>query len=76
MVELNHSDDASVQLMKLAQAQNELTELYEELKIRGNELNTANGRYTETKAKIKIKIQQINTLKVLIRAEGNISGGF
>lgn len=75
MTELSHQDDAGTLLMKLAQAQNELTELYEELKIRGGELNITEGRFAETKAKIRVKTQQINTIKILIRAEAATMGG-
>jgi len=75
-VEINHSDDASTLMSKLAQAQNELTQLYEELKITGNSLNVATGKHAEKRAEIKVKIQQINTLKTLLRAEHNVSGGF
>ena len=70
-MELNHTDDAGMQLQKLAQVQNELTDLYEELKVRGAEFNLAYGRFSETKAKISIKKTQINTLKTLVKAEGS-----
>lgn len=75
-MELDSTDDAATLMMKLANAQNELGTLFEELKERGGELNIANGKFAETKAKIKIKTQYINTLKILIKAEHNISGGF
>jgi len=75
-MEILAHDDVATLMQKVAQAQNELTELYEELKIRGGEKNITDGRFAETKAKIKVKQQAINTLKVLIRAENNVSGGF
>jgi hypothetical protein len=58
-------------MQKLVSAQNDLTGLFEELKTRGGELNVAVGRFAEIKAKIKIKKEQINTLKILIKAEGS-----
>lgn len=74
-MEINHTDDAGTLMQKLAEAQNELTSLFEELKVRGGELNEKNGLFAETKAKIRVKKEQINTIKVLIRAEANSMGG-
>ena len=68
-MELDHKDDAATLMMKLVTTQNELTKLFEELKDRGGELNIYVGRFAETKANIRVKKEQINTLKILIRAE-------
>jgi hypothetical protein len=70
-MQINSGDDAGTLMQKLAEAQNELTSLFEELKVRGGELNEKNGLFAETKAKIRVKKEQINTIKVLIRAEGS-----
>ena len=75
-MQLSHEDDAGMQLRKLQDIGNELIELTRELVTVGNELNAVKGRFSEIKAKIKLKKELMNVLKVTIRAENISSGGF
>jgi len=75
-MELQHSDSADTQLTKMLEATNEVVRLTQELIAVGTELNKWRGKYNEIKARIKTQKEIINSLKVSIRAEHNVSGGF
>lgn len=75
-MKLSHEDDAGTQTRKLQAIGNELVELTRDLISAGNELNIAKGKFAEIKAKIKLKKELMNVLKVTIRAEYVSSGGF
>lgn len=70
---LNHTDDATTQMSKLAESMNLVTQLTGDLIKAGQELNEKKGKFTEIKARIKAEKERINCLKVLIRAENNQS---
>jgi len=68
---LDHQDDVGIQLGKLAEAQNDLKKLSEQLKVKSKELHHWVGEVAECKLDMKIKKEEIATLKMLIRAEGS-----
>jgi len=68
---LDHTDDASTQMQKLITATNEVERLTAELIVSGGVLNDAIGRHAENKAKLKLQKEIINSLKIIIRAEGS-----
>ena len=72
---LHVGDDVGTQMAKMLQATNEVVSLTKELIVTGGVLNEAKGKHAEIKAKIKAQKEIINSCKVVIRAEHNISGG-
>jgi len=71
MNELKQSDSADEQMRKMLENINILTQLTSQLIEVGKELNVAKGKYQEVKAKIRLRKEIINGLKVTIRAEAN-----
>lgn len=68
---LDHTDAVDIQLKKLIEATNEVERLTAELIVSGRVLNEAIGKHAENKAKIKLNKEIINSLKIVIRAEGS-----
>jgi hypothetical protein len=76
MDKLDITHDVATQMAKMIEATNEIVNLTKQLISAGQALNDVKGKYTEIKAKIKAQKEIINSLKVVIRAENNTSGGF
>jgi peptidoglycan hydrolase CwlO-like protein len=68
---LDHTDDASTLLKKIADAYNDLKALRQRCAEVGAELNKIEGHFKHIKADIGIKKEEINVLKILIKAEGS-----
>lgn len=68
---IDSTDDVGTQLSKLTTAMNELIELNKQLGIIGGEKNIVDGKYANMKMQIRVKKDEINVLKVLVRAEGS-----
>jgi capsule polysaccharide export protein KpsE/RkpR len=76
MTEIKHDDDVGTQMALMIHATNEVVKLTQELITVGTALNEVRGKFHEIKARIKAEKEKINSLKVVIRAESSISGGF
>jgi peptidoglycan hydrolase CwlO-like protein len=68
---LDHTDDVGTQMQKMIEATNEVVNLTHQLIAVGTELNLVKGKFAEIKARIKAEKEKINSLKVIIRAEGS-----
>jgi hypothetical protein len=71
MTELNHTNDVGTQMAEICACTNEVVRLTQELIKSGSILNEAKGKYAEIKARIKAEKEKINSLKIIIRAEGS-----
>ena len=68
---LDHTDAVDIQMQKLIGATNEVERLTADLIVSGGVLNEAMGKHAENKAKLKLQKEIINSLKIIIRAEGS-----
>jgi len=71
MTEFNHTDDSGTLMRKLGEANNRVEQLREIVKEKGKIYNSAKGEFAAAKFDLQIQKDHINTLKILIRAEGS-----